>query len=144
MRFAGFDWDEGNWPKCGKHGVSRAEIEQVLLGQPLTMVDPHPLESQIMSEHTKKLPKKPFPLLLSDEDAEHFVETADLTEYDLSQFQPVRFELTQPKSAAITMRLPPALLTAVKQAAETAGMPYTRYIRLLLEQAVARSPSARR
>ncbi len=22
---AGFDWDEGNWPKCGKHGVSKAE-----------------------------------------------------------------------------------------------------------------------
>jgi uncharacterized DUF497 family protein len=27
MEFDGFDWDEGNWPKCGKHGVSRAEIE---------------------------------------------------------------------------------------------------------------------
>ena len=25
---AGFDWDDGNWPKCGKHGVSRAEIEE--------------------------------------------------------------------------------------------------------------------
>jgi uncharacterized DUF497 family protein len=28
MRVAGFDWDDGNWPKCGKHGVSRKEIEQ--------------------------------------------------------------------------------------------------------------------
>lgn len=26
----GFDWDEGNWPKCGKHGVSKVEIEFVL------------------------------------------------------------------------------------------------------------------
>lgn len=26
-RAAGFDWDDGNWPKCGKHGLSRAEIE---------------------------------------------------------------------------------------------------------------------
>lgn len=24
-----FDWDTGNWPKCGKHGVSKAEIEAV-------------------------------------------------------------------------------------------------------------------
>ena len=30
MKVAGFDWDEGNWPKCGKHGVSREEIEEVL------------------------------------------------------------------------------------------------------------------
>ena len=27
MNIAGFDWDAGNWPKCGKHGVSQAEIE---------------------------------------------------------------------------------------------------------------------
>jgi len=32
--FAGFDWDTGNWPKCGKHGVSREEIEEVLSGTP--------------------------------------------------------------------------------------------------------------
>jgi uncharacterized DUF497 family protein len=37
----GFDWDEGNWPKCGKHGVTRAEIESVLLGSPAVMPDPH-------------------------------------------------------------------------------------------------------
>ena len=35
-----FDWDEGNWPKCGKHGVSREEIEQVLLSTPAVMPDP--------------------------------------------------------------------------------------------------------
>lgn len=29
MRFDGFDWDDGNWPKCGKHGVSREEIEAI-------------------------------------------------------------------------------------------------------------------
>ena len=27
MKFSGFEWDEGNWPKCGKHGVTREEIE---------------------------------------------------------------------------------------------------------------------
>lgn len=40
MEIAGFEWDSGNWPKCGKHGVSRAEIEQVLLGEPTVMADP--------------------------------------------------------------------------------------------------------
>ena len=41
MKTAGFDWDDGNWPKCGKHGVSRAEIEEVLLNTPAVMPDPH-------------------------------------------------------------------------------------------------------
>ena len=31
MQIAGFDWDAGNWPKCGKHGVSRREIERLFL-----------------------------------------------------------------------------------------------------------------
>ncbi|WP_084386774.1 BrnT family toxin [Castellaniella caeni] len=30
MKISGFDWDAGNWPKCGKHGVSREEIEYML------------------------------------------------------------------------------------------------------------------
>ena len=47
MKIAGFDWDEGNWPKCGKHGVSREEIEQVLLGSPAVMADPHPDEPRL-------------------------------------------------------------------------------------------------
>jgi uncharacterized protein len=24
-----FDWDTGNWPKCGKHGLAKADIEAV-------------------------------------------------------------------------------------------------------------------
>jgi len=36
---------------------------------------------------------KPMPLLLSDEAAEESVATADLSEYDLSGFKPVRFVL---------------------------------------------------
>lgn len=31
MKIAGFDWDSGNWPKCGKHGVSRGDIERLFL-----------------------------------------------------------------------------------------------------------------
>lgn len=40
MKITGFDWDDGNWPKCGKHGVSREEIEQIFLGTPAVMPDP--------------------------------------------------------------------------------------------------------
>lgn len=47
MKIAGFDWDHGNWPKCGKHGVLREEIEQVLLGVPAVMPDPHPREPRM-------------------------------------------------------------------------------------------------
>jgi uncharacterized DUF497 family protein len=47
MKVAGFEWDRGNWPKCGKHGVSRAEIEQVLMGAPAVMADPHPNEARM-------------------------------------------------------------------------------------------------
>ena len=30
MQFDGFDWDDGNWPKCAKHGISREDIESLL------------------------------------------------------------------------------------------------------------------
>lgn len=43
---AGFDWDDGNWPKCGKHGVSRAEIEDVLRGTPLVLPDRYPEDAE--------------------------------------------------------------------------------------------------
>ena len=47
MKISGFEWDDCNWPKCGKHGVTREEIEQVLSGQPAVMVDPHPNEPRM-------------------------------------------------------------------------------------------------
>ncbi len=37
-----FEWDGGNWPKCGKHGVSQAEIEYVLSNNPLVLADRYP------------------------------------------------------------------------------------------------------
>ncbi|QQA45110.1 BrnT family toxin [Pelagovum pacificum] len=45
MVFEGFDWDDGNWPKCGKHGMTRAEIEEVFLNTPA--IKPHPNHSQV-------------------------------------------------------------------------------------------------
>ena len=35
----GFDWDGGNWPKCGKHGVTREEIESLFEAEPWIFPD---------------------------------------------------------------------------------------------------------
>jgi len=40
MRFSGFQWDAGNWPKCGKHGLSKQEIEAVFGDEPGIAPDP--------------------------------------------------------------------------------------------------------
>jgi predicted DNA binding CopG/RHH family protein len=79
--------------------------------------------------------KKKFPVLRTDEEAEHFVATADLTEYDLSGGRLMRFEL-RPKDKSVSLRLPEKLLTAVRSCAKRAGIPYQRFIRMALEQAV--------
>ncbi len=43
----GFDWDKGNWPKCGKHGVSRTEIEAVFINGPAVYEHPgHSIDEQ--------------------------------------------------------------------------------------------------
>ena len=78
-----------------------------------------------------------MPSLKSDADAQQFVDTADLSRFELSGFKPMRFEF-EPKAAALNMRLPQNLLDAVKLKAKARGMPYTRYVRLLLESDVAR------
>ena len=39
-RVDGFDWDDGNWPKCGRHGVSRQDIEHALSHGALIAPDP--------------------------------------------------------------------------------------------------------
>ena len=44
-----FDWDGGNWPKCGKHGVGREEIEGIF--RRLLSVTPAPQRSTAESRH---------------------------------------------------------------------------------------------
>lgn len=44
---SGFDWDDGNWPKCAKHGLSKSEIEQVFLGTPSVYRDPEVSEQRL-------------------------------------------------------------------------------------------------
>jgi predicted DNA binding CopG/RHH family protein len=86
--------------------------------------------------------KKPWPALRSDEEAERFVAEADLTEYDFGEMVPARFEHA-PKDERVNMRLPGPLLAAVKARAKARGLPYQRFIREVLERAVAGDPSKR-
>ena len=80
--------------------------------------------------------KKKIPSFKTDAAAERFVARADLSQYDLSGLTPVRFELEK-KTAQLNMRLPKPLLDAVKVRAQQRGIPYTRYLRELIEQGLA-------
>ena len=81
--------------------------------------------------------KRKIPTFKSDKEAEAFVATADLSDYDLSGAKLVRFELKR-KDKSINLRLPEQLLDAVRNRAEKEKIPYQRFIRAVLEQAVAR------
>ena len=76
---------------------------------------------------------KKLPVLLTDEDAERFVDEADLSEYDLSGFRPMTFELIK-KDARVNMRLPQPLLAKIKSRAAAEGIPYQRFMRDLMER----------
>ncbi len=43
----GFDWDEGNWPKCAKDGLSKDEIESVFHAGPAVHGDPTTAEERL-------------------------------------------------------------------------------------------------
>jgi predicted DNA binding CopG/RHH family protein len=60
----------------------------------------------------------------------------DLSDLDLSQFKRHHFEFEK-KEAQVNMRVPQPLLEAVKAKAKARGIPYTRHIRMLIEQDVA-------
>ncbi len=78
--------------------------------------------------------KKKVPRLKTDEQAEAFL-AQDLSKLDFSQFKTARFEFER-KDEQINMRVPKPLLAAVKARAKARGIPYTRFIRETLEQAV--------
>jgi predicted DNA binding CopG/RHH family protein len=80
--------------------------------------------------------KKKIPTFRSDRAAAAFVDTADLSRYDLRGAQMVRFE-TKPKDKSINLRLPEELYEAVRARADRAGLPYQRFIRLALERAIS-------
>ena len=74
--------------------------------------------------------------MTTDEEAEAFLEQ-DLSDLDFSQFKPVKFEF-HAKAARSNIRLPVPLLDAVK--AKARGVPYSRFVREVLEQATAPNP----
>jgi predicted DNA binding CopG/RHH family protein len=80
------------------------------------------------------------PRFNSDEEVAAFLEQ-DLPDLDLSQFKPVHFEFAK-KTAQINMRVPGDLLRAVKRQSAARGIPYTRFIREAIVQALARALAA--
>ena len=82
--------------------------------------------------------KKKIPAFKSDRAAAAFVDKADLTQYDLSGAQLVRFEIKR-KDKSINLRLSEELYDALRERAARAGLPYQRFIRLALEQAISAS-----
>ena len=75
------------------------------------------------------------PRMTTDEEAEAFL-MQDLSGLDFSQFKRVHFEFEK-KEAQVNMRVPQSLLDSVKDKAKARGIPYTRYIRMLMEQDIA-------
>lgn len=75
------------------------------------------------------------PHFRTDEEAEAFLEQ-DLSDLDLSQFERRHFEFAK-KEAQVNLRIPEGLLDAVKDRAKAQGIPYTRYIRMLMERDIA-------
>jgi predicted DNA binding CopG/RHH family protein len=78
---------------------------------------------------------KPMPLFESDAAAEKFVDEADLTQYDLSGFKPMRFEFEK-KTKQINLRMPESLVDALKARAKERNIPYQRLIREAVENAL--------
>lgn len=77
-----------------------------------------------------------LPHLTSDEEAERFIDTADLSQFDLKGMKLHSFEFDK-KSKQVNMRFPAPLLDAVKARANAQGMSYQRFIRQVLETAVS-------
>jgi predicted DNA binding CopG/RHH family protein len=80
---------------------------------------------------TKRVPK-----LRTDEEAEAFLEQ-DLSEYiDPRYMVPLRYEVRL-KDCSINLRMSEQLLDAVKRRASEQGIPYQRFIRMTLEDALS-------
>jgi predicted DNA binding CopG/RHH family protein len=79
--------------------------------------------------------KKKIPTFKSARAAAAFVDKADLSKYDLAGAQLMRFEIKR-KDKSINLRLSEELYDAVRERAARAGLPYQRFIRLTLEQAL--------
>ena len=81
----------------------------------------------------KKTPKT-VPPMTTDAGAEAFLDQ-DLSDLDMTAFKPLDWE-RQPKTARINMRVPQALVDALKAKASARGIPYQRLVREAIEKAV--------
>jgi predicted DNA binding CopG/RHH family protein len=85
---------------------------------------------------------KQLPVLTTDEEAEEWLENADLTEYDLSGFKPYKFNFVpkpESKPETMTMRLRPGLKKEFKETAAKSGIPYQKVIHQMMEAFVAQN-----
>lgn len=80
---------------------------------------------------------KQLPSFATDEEAEEFVDTADLSEYDLSGFVPLDVFLSQPDGETYVL-VPKELAEAVRAKAAELGIPFSRLVREALEQSLAK------
>jgi predicted DNA binding CopG/RHH family protein len=78
--------------------------------------------------------------MTSDAEAEAFLE-GDLSGLDFRAFRPTRFEFAR-KDATVNMRMPAALLEAIKRKAAARGVPYQRLIREALEKELRETEGA--
>ncbi len=85
---------------------------------------------------------KRVPEFKTDAEAEAFLKQ-DLSGLDFKQFKPMRFEVAK-KEAALNMRLPAALMDAVRARAKAKGIPYARYVRMVLEADLQQSRGMKR
>lgn len=83
-----------------------------------------------MSEHNDK---KPLPIHHTDAEAQEFTDTADLSEYDLSGFKPVSFQMNK-KDARLEMRISQVELNRLKAEAQRRGVPHSHLARTIIEQ----------
>ena len=82
--------------------------------------------------------KRSIPTFETDEAAERFVATADLSEYDLSGGTLVQFEFA-PDDKVVNLRMPGALLDAVRGRAAREGMSDQAYICMAIERELQNS-----
>ena len=81
--------------------------------------------------------KKKLPKLNSDKVAERLLRS-DLTNYlHAGNFTKTTFEFV-PKAKSISIRLSEQLLDAIKRQSREVGIPYQRYIRILIEKGLAK------
>jgi predicted DNA binding CopG/RHH family protein len=83
--------------------------------------------------------KPKIPTFDTDTAAEHFVDNANLAEYDLSGGVPIQFDIPE-EPALLRMPISQPLLDAVKARAKAEGLSYTQYIEGVLKQAVNHAP----